>query len=647
MLLLLSSLMACGTPEDTGGDVELGDCDPIAYDRCATPFPSSFYERDDANSPTGKRVHLGETTIPFTDQAAISYQPSPALWNELDGWSPMGPLIAEIPNLSVDNLPGHGTIAASLADGSPLVVVDSESGERMPVWAELDYAGKAKDGERTLYIRPAVPLVNGHHYVVGLRDLVGTDGKAVAPSEGFAALRDSKETGNPAIDSRQATFDATFAALEADGWSRGETILAWDFTVKSADAVGARIQWMREDARSRVGPSGPPYVVDSVVEFTPEENEHTWKRIYGHMSVPLYSEADESGSLLTRDENGMPYYNGETSVPFTIIVPRTAQVDPRPLQLVQYGHGLLGTQDEVEGGYLSEVSDRYGYILFAVDWTGMKEEDVDAITQMLLTDLSHFSILPERELQGYVEFNAAVWMMKGAMASDEALKVGELSLVDPSEVVYYGNSQGAILGGAYVATSTDITRATLGVGGMPYSLLLSRSHDFEVFFAFFQSVYDDERDLALWMALMQQIWDPGESGGFARQMNVEPLEGVPAHTILLQDAIGDAQVTTLGAQNMARAYGAVTIDPAVREIYGVEAVAAPYSGSAITEYDHGVPAVPDTNIPPDAEFDTHEDTRRAWAAQQQMAMFFEGGEVLNECQGECLCGSGQCDAPTP
>ncbi|GDX80487.1 hypothetical protein LBMAG42_22980 [Deltaproteobacteria bacterium] len=646
MSVLLLSLFACDPAEDTGpSPTEFSDCDPIAYERCATPFPSSFYLRDDATSPTGVRVHLGATTIPYTQQGDLSYQPDPKYWNELDGFSPMGPLIVEIPGMSADNLPGHASIGASLEDGSALVLLDWDTGERFPAWAELDYAGYAIEGSRSLYIRPAMPLLNGHRYVVALRNIVDTAGAPKMPSEGFAALRDGTETDTWDIEGRRELYEDIFTRLEADGWARSEVTVAWDFTVKSADAVGAKIGFMQEDAAARVGTSGPPYVIDSVVEYTVEENAHTWKRVYGRMTVPRYTEEDEPGTLLTRDSENMPEYAGDTTVPFTIVIPRTAETDPRPLKLLQYGHGLLGSQDEVEGGYLSELSDRYGYILFAVNWTGMDEDDYDAVALMLLGDLSRFAMLPERSQQGYLEFAAATWMMKGAMVADEAMSVNGTALIDPSEVFYYGNSQGAILGGGYVAVSKDITRATLGVGGMPYSLLLTRSADFIPFFAMFQSVYDDERDLVLWMALLQQVWDPGEAGGFGRQMNMEPLPGVPAKDVLLQDALGDAQVTTLGAHNMARAYGAVTIDPPVNQVWGVETVAGPHAGSALVEFDFAAPIMPQDNTAPDDEFDTHEDTRRAWAAQEQMAHFFETGEVVNECQGACLCAVGQCDEP--
>jgi hypothetical protein len=642
--LLLLVLQGCPAPTDSGVDMatEFSDCDPIAPDYCAFPFPSSFYLREDSATATGWRVHLGATTIPYTDQGEISYQPDPARWNELDGFSPLGPLLVQFDGMADANLVGHDRIGDSLVDGASVVILDWDSGERMPYFAELDYAGYSFDGERTLIIRPVVPLRNGHRYVVGVRGLVDASGAPLAASPAFAALRDGTATSDFDVEGRRAVYEEIFSRLEADGWDRGETLVAWDLVIKSTEAVAGKSLWMRDDARQRFGDGTGRYTLEPP---TDEVNEQIFREIHGTMSVPYYTEGYDVGTLLSRDDSGMPSYQGDAEVPFTIRVPRTAVDDPRPLPLLQYGHGLLGDQGEVGGGYLGEVADRYGYVLFAVDWTGMKEEDSDAITEMLLRDLGNFAIIPERSQQGLVEAQAAAWLMGGALAADTALQIDGVSIVDPGTIYYYGNSQGGILGGAYLALSQDITRGTLGVPGMPYSLLLSRSSDFTPFFTLFQSVYDDQRSLVLWMSLLQQLWDAAEPAGFGRQVNEEPLADTPAKQILIQDAIGDAQVTTLGAHIMARSYDAALIDSPIVAPWGLVTEASGWTGSAIVEYDFGAPAVPTHNTPPDSDLDTHEDTRRAWAAQEQMAHFFATGEVVNYCEGACLCATGACDAP--
>lgn len=639
MSLLLLALSGCTKPadDDTAGVTPraFSDCDPISYDYCSLPYPSSFYLRADETSATGFRVQLGATTLPMTEQG---YQPPPDLWNELDGFSPMGPILARFPNLSLTGVPGHDDIGASLADGAPIVLVDMETGERMPYFAELDMAGEHVAGREFFFIRPVVPLRNGHRYAVGVRNLVDTAGGAIPASDGYAALRDGTPTDNWDIEGRRDTFEEVFAALEGDGWARSETILAWDFVVSSKEKITGRAEWMRDDTLARVGAGGPAYVIDAV---TDEVSDTIYREIRGHFTAPLYLEADEPDTLLTRDENGMPFYNGDTSVPFTIRIPRTAVENPRPLKLVQYGHGLLGDQGEVGAGYLGEMANKYGYVLFATNWRGMAGDDVDAITLMLVTDLGRFGIIPEGGHQGLIEFVAAAAMMQGGLATDATVAFASpetgamVSVIDPSEVYYYGNSQGGILGGVYLAMSPTIERGVLGVPGMPYSLLLSRSSDFTPFFALFQGIYREQEHISFWMALLQNLWDSAEPGGWGRQMTEDPIAGVPAKRVLVQDAIGDAQVTTIGAQNMARAYGASLIETPLAEIWGLDIQPSGFAGSALVEYEHGAPEVPFTNVPPDDAFDTHEETRRTLAAQDQLNTFLTTGVVQQYCDGVC------------
>jgi hypothetical protein len=132
----------------------------------------------------------------------------------------------------------------------------------------------------------------------------------------------------------------------------------------------------------------------------------------------------------------------------------------------------------------------------------MKSEDTGSISLMLVSEVDRFSIIPERSQQGFIEFLAAMKMMRGAMGHDEAMQEPNpenpsepISLIDPDRAYYYGNSQGAILGGAYIGLSPDIERATLGVGGAPYHMLLNRSADFSPFFLLFTTMYPNALDV--------------------------------------------------------------------------------------------------------------------------------------------------------
>lgn len=641
--LPLLFLLACRdkdeTPTDTG--FTLSDCDPIAPTQCGLPFPSTFYMRQDSASPTGWRVALGDTTLPIN---ANHDQPAPTYWNERDGWSPLSPMLAHLPGVSLDGLIGHDDLGAYEDAEAKTIVVDVDTGERVPHFVELDMSGDDED-RRLLILQPVTPMQYGHRYAVGLRGLVDEAGVAIEPSPAFVALRDGGTVDDDTIatddiEGRRDVYDTVvFPALEAAGWSRGETQLAWDFVVGSEEGITGRARWLRDDALDRVA-DGPTYEITSVEEFSAEENEHTARRVHGKMTVPLYTTEDYPGAFLTRDADGMPYANGETEVGFTIIVPRTLVEDPRPARIVQYGHGLLGDRGEVEGGYLAEMADRYGYILFATDWTGMKGEDIISITAMIATDLGDFAFLPERSMQGFVEFLCMMRLMSGPMVNDEALMAtdpdsGEpVALIDPDRRSYYGNSQGGILGGSYIALSPDIERATLGVAGMPYALLLMRSHDFEDFLTMFRTMYPDPAHVMLWLGYMQTLWDQGEPAGYGLSVNQSPLADTPAKDVLIQVAVGDVQVTTLGAHIMARAYGAKLIDEPVRPVWGLETVPSGWAGSGLVEFDYGLEE-PFENIPPTGE-DPHEWPRRELAGQEQMYTFFETGLIENFCEGACF-----------
>lgn len=641
ILSLLALLLACtgkDATDDTGDEpIALSDCDPVAPSLCGLPFPSTFYMREDQGTQTGWRIHLGETTLPVD---ANGHQPAPTYWNERDGWSPLTPMLAHFPGVSLSGVVGHDDIGASLDEDALTVVVDVETGERVPHFVELDRSHD-DDERRLLMIRPVSPMAYGHRYVVGIRGLVDESGAPIAPSAAFQALRDGTPSDDSDVEGRRDLYDeVVFPTLTAQGWSRDEVLLAWDFVVGSKEGITGRMVWMRDDALDRVGTEGPDYTVDEIVEYTEEEHANTARRVYGTMTVPLYTEADTPNTLLTRDADGWPYANGTTTVPFTVIIPRTLIDDPRPAPVVQYGHGLLGGQGEVEGGYLAELSNTNGWILFAVDWTGMKAVDTLAISAMIASGLDRFAIVPERSMQGLVEALSAMRLVTGRLAEDEALLAtdpdsGEpVALVDPERRYYYGNSQGGILGGAYMALSTDVPRGVLGVTGMPYNLLLDRSKDFESFFGLFRTMYPDEAETTLWLALIQTLWDQGEPSGYGLALNQDPLSDTPAKDVLLQVAIGDVQVSTLGAHVMARAYDAVLLDPPVREVWGLATVSGEWEGSALVEWDYGL-TEPVENVPPEGE-DPHEWPRREPLAQEQLTRFLEEGVIVNTCGGPCV-----------
>ncbi|MEE2750711.1 MAG: hypothetical protein VX519_04730 [Myxococcota bacterium] len=625
----LWALLACQP------DVEpqlFSGCDPLDPALCALPFPSAFFLSEDASTPTGYRVSFGEESLPENIDLV---QVRPDFFNEKDGFSTTGALLTYFEDVSLEGVIGHEEIEAYASDSVKTIIVNADTGERVPHFVEIDNTTE-EVSQRLLSLQPMVPLDFASRYVVGIRGLVQNDGNPVPPSEIFEELRDSVDPEAWDFEGRREHFEeVVFPTLSDQGFERGELQLAWDFVTVSRENSLGRLEWMRDDALERSDADGLSYSIDSVEEGDCAAGDKIARTLEGTFVSPLYTEEDDEGTVLTRDADGMPYYNGDTDVRFLVRIPCSLAENPRPSRIVQYGHGLLGNRGEAKTGHLSDVLNQADWSMIAVDWTGMADRDRGEITMMLVIDPSEFAILPERSMQGFVQMALSLEFAIRELAADEHMAFDGVNVIDPAKTGYYGISQGGILGGGYVAMSTRLERAVLGVPGAPYDLLLQRSADFDPFFDIFKTKFRDHRDIRLMLGLMQMLWDPAESSGWLQAMNQDPGPGTAPKQVLLQSAIGDAQVTTLGAQVMARAYQASTVAPQTREIFGVSEQEGGFEGSALVEwyYPDGAEE-PVENVPPDKSKDTHECPRREPAAQAQLIDFLETGIVNQYCLDE-------------
>jgi len=234
---------------DGGG----GECDPTDPRLCLLPFPSNRFTVESDETDTGLLVDLPESGMPTNVDGVVA---DPAEWNRNDGFSPGTALLTLAPGVDAEasGLPAITDVPASLEEDSPVVVVDTDTGERWPVWAELDAAAEA-DEDRLLYVRPGTNWLEGHHYVVGLRDLVGPDGQPLEPSPAFQAYRDNLTTELPEVEDHREAMESTFATLAEAGVAREDLYLAWDFTVASGRNLSERLLHIRDDAFAERPPS--------------------------------------------------------------------------------------------------------------------------------------------------------------------------------------------------------------------------------------------------------------------------------------------------------------------------------------------------------------------------------------------------------
>lgn len=193
------------------------------------------------------------------------------------------------------------------------------------------------------------------------------------------------------------------------------------------------------------------------------------------------------------------------------------------------------------------------------------------------------------------------------------------------------------MGTAYMALSVDVTRGLVGEPGMPYNLLLNRSKDYAGYQLVLNGSYPNGLDQQIILGAFQMFWDKSEPNGYAPYIASEMLPNTPKHQILIHDAPGDQQVTTLGAHIIARAVGAKAITPAVRPIWGISEAATVMDGSAIVEFKFPLKDEPLTNRAPSDNPDPHDMVRELRPSYAQSDWFFRTGEIKHFCKGICSC----------
>lgn len=647
-------------------------CDPIDPTACLYPFPSSHFLRTDPTTETQYRVAFGPKSLMKTmDGGRIS----PTLWNELDGFSTIAPLLFYLPGAVNNTFIPHTDIGRYLEPDASTIILNVVSGQRVAHWTELDMVDSS---EPSIVMQPAVPLEHSTRYMAVVRHLRDSSGQLIHRSPAFASLMGGDPNAAHDIKRYDQYHNELIPAMQAAGINIDEVQLAWDFVTVSSATNHGRYEAMRTTAMA----------YNPLVEVVREEQGNCdvsgtqiGRSITAKLTVPNFlTQKWKRGGFLPRSSPGVRgpiVQSGESSTYVLIRVPCSLTEREHPqaaVQVVQYGHGLFGSRQEVTSGWIGEWLNSEKMVFFASDWFGMSKFDKLKVMRIILSDLSHFATIPESTLQGWAN-KVVVYksMLSGQLR--QFLQNSGISLVPHhSNIPYYGISQGGVVGGGYVASSPYISRATLGVPGSPFALLLSRSHDFDAFHYLFTFSLYGWRDIRIALGLMQQLWDQGESAGWLSYMQQHP-SSVPNKTVLIQDAHGDAQVTILGAQLMARAFQAKNVVPAIQPIWGVPPIqesqttrdmdhfnfsnsnslhglkssGSPFvnrnttTGSAITEWRYdNVPAMPFENIAPLQEFDTHECIRREPESQSQIFNFFTTGVIGQTCQDPSGCKKAEC-----
>jgi hypothetical protein len=670
---------ACGA---FGGTCQLSctcSCDALDPADCMFPFPSDYMTVPDGTMDTGRRVNFSNAGTPKNNNM-MPVESSD--YNRNDGFSPGVTILTHVPNvdMAMTGAVPITDIERSFDTNQPIVVINTTTLQRHLIWAEID-SNATSEATRAVIIHPAVNFDENTRYIVALRNMKDGSGAIIPPNADFAAYRDNTPTGHPAKEARRAHMEDLFTTLGLAGIARNDLFLAWDFTVASERNLSERLLFARDDAFARLGSAAPAFVVSNVFEHACTTGSNPFdacqtnadcgvggvcdtgstgvdskifRRVVGTFWTERYVDNTVPPARFQLDANGLPIHQATPqpasficNIPYAALPSAAGPAVPARASI--YGHGLLGSNDEVSAGNVESMANEHNFVFCATKWIGMSEDDVStAIT--ILQNFSNFPYLTDRLQQSMVDqlFLARLMIHPNGFIANPAFQdSSNAAVIDPSDVFYDGNSQGGIFGGMVMEIAQDITRGVLGVPGMNYSLLLTRSTDFALYAAILNPSYPNEQQRPLVLALAQMLWDRSDPNGSAHHMTTDPLPNTPQHQVLLHLAFGDHQVANIATEVETRTIGASIHAPAitagrhsdVNPYFDIPTIPSyPFNGSALVVWDSGAATPPITNTAPSVGADPHSAPRNDVDARQQKSDFLQtGGAVTDVCSGApCL-----------
>lgn len=646
-------------------------CDITQTEYCLFPFPNNFFTREDAATPTGKRVNFSPLGMPVNEMGVAI---DPKEINRSDGFSIGSLILAFVDDIDLDATGAASIVdmAASMDADAPIQLIDAETGERQLIWAELDQ--NPQEGEpQALMLHAGKALQNGRRYIVVLQNLVDSSGNIIEPGAAFTVFREAIPSEVPELEARREHFESLFSSLTDVGIERNELYLTWDFTTVSTENTTNRVLHMRDTSLAGLSGAAPAVTINSVVDRTADEGESSGRVIEGTINVPNFLDTATAGpgsrlNFGSDDPDALPEQfegDGTVEVPFVCNISQAAFDDAADgdtdSRAVIVGHGFLG--DRFTGlGFGAQITNA---IFCSMDFWGMSNQDVSIITD-ILGDLSHFPTMPDRLQQAFLNkifLSEAIVNAGGFQALPEFQDDSGNALFTSGIVQYNGVSMGSVYGGTLTALSPHFDYSVLDLAGMNWGLIIPRSNIWDTFALLYKPSYPDPVMQPLGLALVQTMWDRADSNGYANHITRNPLPGSKLSRVLINAPIGDQILTETAAELMQRSLEVKRHNPsivegrhiAVEPYLDIEPITTyPHEGNVVMHWDSGpfplngrdgTPLQRLDNLPRNLGYDTHGMPMGQTRAWEQKAVFWRTGEVVNVCGAQPCFGDGYDGTP--
>jgi len=514
--------------------------------------------------------------------------------------------------------------------------------------AEVDYL----DPEHpSILLVPAQPLRHRTHYAVAVLDATDAGGLPLPRTDGMRDLLQGAESARKARYVREVVPALRRAApwVSSEGDVPGSVQLLFDFVTISEDSQVGTVRSVRDASLRHVQDwtwTDHVEILSSTRHDCADVNSSIARTLHLSLDAPSFLERRSRYSLLDRlaIESGTPVTIEKVKamilIPCSVERAIFVEADENPLQaVVEYGHGLFNSRKEVTDGYLTELANENGYVLMAADWRGMSLFDLPVVIKTLIGSPSLFEATRDNLIQGFSDKLVLRHFSRHGLLHLLRTAGTPLPVDDgrPPPSVFYGISQGGILGAGYLALAGPrglVDRGILGSMGTPFALVLTRSADFAGFDALLRSNFYTGRHVRLFVTLCQMGWDSVEASGL-----LAPPVAEPRPRMLFQAGLGDAIVPTGAAEALVRAAGGYALPHNPRAVFGIpvgEAANVTSMGPDVTFTEvlyekefNGLPA--DNIVPSSVSVNVHYCLRKDREMIRQMVEFINTGRVIDPC----------------
>ncbi|MCA9666071.1 MAG: hypothetical protein KC503_10800 [Myxococcales bacterium] len=610
-----------GATDSDGGGGDAGEAkasgpNPLVPEQALYPWPSDYYLVADSSTATGRRLEVPPKLLPFGVK--------PDALQGVDGFSLIPSILSYLPG-GVDKA-SHPTPDVTITKASAVMLVEQGSWEQVPLLVEND-ATAADDSQRALILRPLRALKPDTGYAVILRDgLEAPGGTAHTASDAFKALRDGTPSSDAAIEAQRADYKLVEDAIAQLGVDKSSIVLAWSFHTRSKQQLVDDLIRMQELANT---------ATIGEYNITSDKHEGTNRQIVATFKAPNFLGSD---GRLARGSDGKVEQQGTTDVEFAITIPDAVD-QPRPTFF--WGHGFLGAWNQGTRGTVNEIATMGRYITIGTFFGMSEREQADTLAALIGGNLALLHKVTSAVRQNFTNMTALFRLVKEKLKDDLTHQVGSATIKPFNGTVHYaGGSNGGTFGYVAAATSPQVERAAIVVGGGGLSHFLERAVQWNDFKPVVEGRYPNGLDRQLFISIVQLLLDPIDSMSYADYLVKTRLPGRKPLKAAVVMAVNDSQVRNLVTEWVVRSAGIPLVTPSPKQIFGLQTITAdPPNGAdvpaAFFVYDEKVTPSPTTNEPPAADNKTHGTVGDVTALRQQIIELFDNGKLVQLCTGAC------------